>query len=107
MTEAASAAASASKDKLVTDLKVVLTDVEDLLSQAAAATGERATELRERAADQLRVASGKFADLQEAAVQRGKQAVRVTDDYVHDHPWQAVGIAAAAGIVLGLLLNRK
>lgn len=105
MTEAS--AATASKDKLVTDLKVVLTDVEDLLSQAAATTGERAAELRERAADQLRVASGKFADLQVAAVERSKQAIRVTDDYVHDHPWQAVGMAAAAGVLLGLLLNRK
>ena len=29
------------------------------------------------------------------------------DDYVHDHPWQAVGVAAGVGLLIGLLLNRK
>jgi ElaB/YqjD/DUF883 family membrane-anchored ribosome-binding protein len=31
----------------------------------------------------------------------------VTDDYVHENPWQAIGIAAAVGLVAGLLMNRR
>ena len=35
------------------------------------------------------------------------QAAKATDEYVHDNPWQAVGIAAVAGVVLGLLISRR
>jgi ElaB/YqjD/DUF883 family membrane-anchored ribosome-binding protein len=40
-------------------------------------------------------------------VERAKDAVKTTDDYVHEHPWNAVGMAAAAGLVVGILLARK
>ncbi len=96
-----------SKDKLVADLKVVIADAEELLRAAAAATGERASELRERASASLKRAAEKMEDLQAAAVERGKAAARATDDYVHDHPWRSVGIAAAVGFVLGLMVNRR
>ena len=96
-----------SKDKLITDMKVVLTDVEDLLNAAKAATGETAAALREKAAGRLKLATEKLTDLQEAALLKGKEAAKVTDDYVHDHPWTAVGIAAATGFLVGLLVSRR
>ena len=40
-------------------------------------------------------------------VTKSKAAARATDDYVHDHPWKAVGVAAGVGLLIGLLLNRK
>lgn len=98
---------NASKDKLITDVKVVLTDVEDLLKAATTATGETALALREKAADKLRLAGEKLGKLQEAALIKGKAAARKTDDYVHANPWKAVGVAAAAGFLIGLLVNRK
>jgi ElaB/YqjD/DUF883 family membrane-anchored ribosome-binding protein len=27
------------------------------------------------------------------------------DEYVHENPWQAVGVAAGAGLVLGVLMG--
>lgn len=91
----------------MSDIKAVLSDAEDLLKQAASTTGERATELREKALAQLKQAKDKAADVQVVVVEKGKAAARKTDDYVHEHPWQSLGIAAAAGFVLGLLINRK
>lgn len=96
-----------SKDKLITDIKVVLTDVEDLLKAATAATGETAAALREKAADRLKLATEKLTDLQEAALLKGREAAKVTDEYVHDHPWTAVGIAAATGFLIGLLVSHR
>ncbi len=96
-----------STDKLITDMKVVLTDVEDLLKSAAAATGDNAVALREKAAVKLQLATEKLTGLQEVALLKGKEAARVTDDYVHANPWKAVGVAAAAGFLIGLLVNRK
>ena len=96
-----------SKEKLITDMKLVLTDVEDLLKAATSATGETAAALREKAAGKLKLATETLTDLQEAALFKGKEAARATDDYVHANPWKAVGVAAAAGFLVGLLVNRK
>jgi ElaB/YqjD/DUF883 family membrane-anchored ribosome-binding protein len=95
------------KDKLFSDMKIVLSDAEDLLKAAASSSGERAVELREKALISLRRAKEVMQDAQFAVLEKGKAAARATDDYVHDHPWKAVGIAAAVGFVLGLIINRR
>ena len=97
----------ASKDKLISDVKLVLADAEDLLKAAAASTGEKAAELRERAAVALKRAKEKVQDIQDVVVEKSKVVARATDDYVHDNPWKAVGIAAGLGFLIGLLVNRK
>lgn len=91
----------------MSDIKTVLNDAEELLKQAASTTGERAAELRESALARLKQAKEKAADVQVVVVEKGKKAARVTDDYVHEHPWQALGIAAGIGLLAGLLINRK
>lgn len=91
----------------MSDIKAVLADAEDLLKQAANATGERASELRETALTRLKQAKERAADVQVVVIEKGKKAVRATDDYVHEHPWTAIGIAAGVGVLVGLLVNRK
>ena len=95
------------KGKLMTDVKTVLADAEELLKQAASTTGERAADLRERGMLMLRQAKEKAQDMQDAVVVRTREAARVTDDYVHENPWKAIGIAAGVGLLVGLLLNRR
>ncbi|HET7776216.1 MAG TPA: hypothetical protein VFK74_07610 [Azospira sp.] len=36
-----------------------------------------------------------------------KAAARATDDFVHDNPWKAVGIAAGVGLLLGVIIGRR
>lgn len=91
----------------MSDIKTVLTDAEDLLKQAAGTTGEKAAELRETALARLRQAREKAADVQVVVVEKGRKAARATDDYVHEKPWRSIGIAVAAGVALGLLINRN
>ncbi len=91
----------------MSDIKNVIADAEDLLKQAASSTGERAAELRETAVARLKQAREKAADVQVVVVEKGKKAVRATDDYVHEHPWTSIGIAAGVGVLVGLLINRK
>ena len=55
----------------------------------------------------LRNAKEKMGDVQEVVADRAKAAARATDDFVHDNPWKAVGIAAGVGFLIGLLVNRK
>jgi ElaB/YqjD/DUF883 family membrane-anchored ribosome-binding protein len=55
------------------------------------------------------VRQGKYTlrELQDAALDKTKEAARATDEYVHDHPWTMVGVAAGVGLVIGLLLRRR
>lgn len=98
---------SDNSDRLFSDMKIVLTDAEDLLKQAASSSGEKAVELREKAMVSLRRAKDAMQDAQSAVVEKGKAAAKATDDYVHDNPWKAVGIAAGVGFVLGLLIGKR
>lgn len=93
-------------ERLAADVKVVIGDAEELLRQSAAATGEQAVQLRERAMTLLRQAREKAQDVQEKALAKGKAAARVTDDYVHENPWRSIGVAFGIGVLIGVLVNR-
>jgi len=95
------------RDRLVADVKVVLEDVEALLKQAAAASGQQAHDLRERAAEALHRAKMRMQDAQTAVTENTKAAARATDDWVHAHPWGAIGSAAGVGFLIGLLVSRR
>lgn len=95
------------KDKLIADFKVVLDDAEDLLKATAAQTGEKAVEMREKITEHLKRAKFRLQEEQEKMLEKTKQVAGATDDYVHDHPWQAVGAAAGVGLLLGLLIARR
>jgi ElaB/YqjD/DUF883 family membrane-anchored ribosome-binding protein len=89
------------------DVHKAISGAEDMLAQAANATGEKAAELRGRALEQLRALREKLADAQHAALEKGKAAAHATDDYVHDHPWRSILAAASLGVVVGLLISRR
>lgn len=94
-------------DQLSSDVQKAIRSAEDMFHEAAAAGGEKGAELRERAMEQLKHLREKLQDAQDTVVAKSKAAARATDDYVHDHPWKAITAAAAAGVVVGLLLNRR
>jgi ElaB/YqjD/DUF883 family membrane-anchored ribosome-binding protein len=94
-------------DKLVSDMKVVMADAEDLLRATANAAGEKVSAARTKMEDSLRTARVKVAQAQEAMVDKAKAAAQATDDYVHAHPWKAVGLAAAIGVIVGMLIARR
>lgn len=97
----------ANRDKLISDVKTLVADADDLVKAMASATGEKAAEMGERLRVKLRSAKEKLGDVQEVVADRAKAAARATDDFVHDNPWKSVGIAAAAGFLIGLLVNRR
>ena len=97
----------ANKDKLVADLKVVIADTEELLRATAGAAGDKVGEVRERLGVRLRDAKERLQDLEAAVIDKTKAAARATDDFVHEQPWKAVGVAAALGLALGVLIGRR
>lgn len=96
-----------STDKLMKDLRLVMTDAEELLKATAGQAGEKVAEARTRAEDSIRAAREALGEAGEEAVERTREAVESADEYVHENPWTAIGIAAGVGLVVGLLLSRK
>jgi ElaB/YqjD/DUF883 family membrane-anchored ribosome-binding protein len=95
------------RDKFVQDMKLLVSDAEELLRATATQAGEQIAVARERIQDSLQQAKVKLAEADAIVRERAKQAARYTDEYVHENPWRAVGVAAGIGLLLGLILGRR
>jgi len=107
MTESTTAAGRASREKLVEDLKAMVTDAEALLKATAHQTGEKIAEVRAKAEESLKTAKVRIAEEGKEIMEKAKSAAKSTDEFVHAHPWKAVGIGAIAGFAIGLLISRR
>ena len=98
---------SVQKDKLMGDLRVVITDAQELLHMTADQAGEGAADIRSRVQTRMNQAKVDLLNLQEAAVAKAKAAGDATDEFVHENPWKSIGIAAGVGLVIGLFVSRR
>jgi ElaB/YqjD/DUF883 family membrane-anchored ribosome-binding protein len=92
-----------SAEHLLDDLTAVIRDAEGLLKATASQTGEKVAEVRARAEETVRQAKARLAGFEDQA----REAAGEADKFVRGNPWQAVGIAAAVGLVLGVLISRR
>jgi ElaB/YqjD/DUF883 family membrane-anchored ribosome-binding protein len=98
---------SVNRDKFVQDMKLVISDAEELLRATASQAGEQISVARERIKDSLHEAKVKLAEADAVVRERARQAARYTDEYVHENPWRSIGVAAGIGLLLGLMLGRR
>ncbi|MDO9225511.1 MAG: DUF883 family protein [Pseudomonadota bacterium] len=95
------------KEQLIADFNVVVADAEALLRATANQGGEKLAEVRAKTEESLRVVKARMVDAQEALVIKTRAAAKATDVYVHENPWNAVGVAAAVGLLVGFLMGRR
>jgi len=98
---------SQAKEKLTADFHAVMADIDALMKATGHEAQGEAKAMRDRIRERLDSAKEKVLDAQHEAVQRAKAAATATDDYVHANPWQAIGVAAAVGLALGVLIGRR
>ncbi len=96
-----------SAGQLIDDLTAVIRDAESLLRATAAQTGDKVEEIRTRAEESVRQAKERLAGIEEETLQHARVLAGEAEEYVRGNPWQAVGIAAGIGLVLGLLMTRR
>lgn len=96
-----------SNEKLVKDIKTVVADAETMLRETAGKTGKEVAELHASMTDRLAAAKHRLIEVEEAMVERTKQAAKATDEYVHDNPWQSAIIAGGVGLVIGYLASGR
>ncbi len=94
-------------EKIVMDMKVLMSDMEDLIKATAVQTGEKLAEARSRAQQALANAKSALVRAETAATEQAKVAARAVDQSVQQHPWSAVGVSAALAFAIGLLVGRR
>ena len=98
---------AAQRARVMQDIELTIKDAEALLRMTAHEVGDEAAQVRARVQERLQRATHELHDFKEAAIQSTKEAAQATEAYVQDHPWKSLGIAAAAGLVIGLLISRR
>ncbi len=88
---------------LVGDLKLVMSDAEELLRATAGEAGEKVKEVRRRLTVALESAKANYDQLQDKAV----EATKATDRVIRDHPYESIGVAFGVGLLIGVLVGRR
>ncbi len=89
------------------DVKLLIKDSQALFVAAAALTGEKADEARDKAMKLLDAALVKAQEAQASAIVAGKEMAVSADVYVKENPWRAIAAAAGVGLLLGVIISRK
>ena len=85
----------------------LVSDVEDLVKKVADVDDADIARIRSRVEDTLAKAKSTAGEGLAAARERAEDASDAADEYVRENPWAAIGIAAAIGIVIGLVAGRR
>ena len=91
------------KDKMAQDLKMIVSDGEDLLKAAANVSGEGFAAARAKFSEQVTNVKAKLADASQPVIAGARRA----DDLVQGNPWTAIGVAAAVGMLIGFLAAKR
>ncbi|SDY96523.1 YqjD family protein [Pseudomonas sp. NFIX28] len=103
----ASKTTDTAQETLMADFQALVSDTERLLEHTASLAGDQADQLRNQIHDSLLRARETLQLTEQSLRERGQAAVTATEDYVQNNPWQAVGIAAGVGFLIGLLATRR
>ena len=88
-------------------LRHMVDEIDTFLKSAADSGDEKFNAVREKLESQVREMRAQVDELNQAALARVKRAAQQADQTVHAHPYGAMGIAAAAGLLIGFLASRR
>ncbi|WP_252273050.1 DUF883 family protein [Pseudomonas subflava] len=95
------------QNAMSSEFQTLIRDTESLLRQTSEVAGHQMQELRTRINGNLGRARELLKETEHSLEQQGRVAMEKTEEYVHQHPWQTLGIAAGVGFLLGLLAGRR
>ncbi len=89
------------------EMKNLIADVEELLSRISDIKDTDVARVRGKVLRAVEAAKASLEQGADTVKRQAKRAATATDDYVHETPWAAVGIAALVGAVVGILASRR
>jgi ElaB/YqjD/DUF883 family membrane-anchored ribosome-binding protein len=96
-----------SADQLIGEFKALMADAEALIKATEDHPGETLGAIRNKALETLSGAKESLASLQGPVTEKARQVATNADDFVHRNPWEAVGVAAGLGLLVGLFIRRR
>ncbi len=91
------------RDKIVSDFRSLATHAQDLLQATASYSGDGVAAAREKLLDSLSDAREQLKEAQDYAMDQARRAMKSTDDFVHEKPWQSIAGAFLVGMLLGAI----
>jgi ElaB/YqjD/DUF883 family membrane-anchored ribosome-binding protein len=95
------------KSAASSEIKSLIADVEDLMARIADLKDADVVRVRGKVQRAVDATKQSLADGAETIRQQAQNAASTADDYVRESPWQALGIAALVGAVVGMLAARR
>jgi ElaB/YqjD/DUF883 family membrane-anchored ribosome-binding protein len=95
------------KSAASSEIKNLIADVEDLMARIADLKDADVVRVRGKVQRAVDATKQSLTDGADAIRQHAQDAANTADDYVRQSPWQAVGIAALVGAVVGILATRR
>lgn len=88
------------------EVRGVIAEAEHLLQATAGELGEKAKEVRKELARKIEAAKERFQNLDDVK-EAAEEGLKEVDQVIRKHPYESVGAALVAGLIIGALLNRK
>jgi len=92
-------------ESTVVELNRVIAQAEELLKTLGEEGGAAVEAVRQRVLRTVNQARVRLTDTGQRVRGAANEAARVTDTYVHDNPWKAIGYGAAVGAVVALFAS--
>lgn len=96
----------AAQNALIEEFHTLIGDTERLLKHTQDTAGSQTQELRAKIDANLGRARQMLNEQEGNLREQSQAAIQCTEEYVHSHPWQSIGIAAGVGFLLGLITRR-
>ena len=93
--------------RIAADFRAMIADSEDLLKAAATMSGDGLAAARAKFEAKVSRAKIALADASQPMFDKTRESAAAVNGYVHDNPWSAVGVAAAAGVLVGFLAAKR
>lgn len=95
------------REKLIADLKAVMQDAQGIIDGAKDASSDAISEQTEAAKVKLHNAVEAAKKYEEKAIEKARDLEQQSEELIRKNPWKTVAISAAAGLVIGRLLQKK
>jgi ElaB/YqjD/DUF883 family membrane-anchored ribosome-binding protein len=94
-------------EDLISDFKALMADAEDLIKATASHDDGPLGAIRSKALETLNSAKESLSSVEGTMTEKAKVVAERTDEFVHRNPWEAVGVAAGIGLLVGLFIRRR
>jgi ElaB/YqjD/DUF883 family membrane-anchored ribosome-binding protein len=101
------AATDAASSRITQEFRNFIADMEDLLKASTSLTGDDLARVKAQLYGRIAAARAFVEEMPATISGRARETAKVADGYVREQPWQAIGMTAAAGVLIGFLLGRR